>query len=133
MKFVERRIARRNCERRKRPGPAPALPPAPHGPEQQQAKDEVLRKMGGLANVVIQQVERLGRDRRKEAVRDRAENRAALLGGKIFCRKRPDDGGPENGGGPVAEPGGDQPGHKKGLSDGTRGTPPVDFRQKPSL
>lgn len=100
--FVERGIAESDEQRGQSPGPAPANARATNPAVEQQAEDKVLGEVGGLANVMVNELELRGGQVRFEPAQDGPEKPRGVIGGESICGHDEDDRGPEQSGPPGA-------------------------------
>lgn len=94
MHFVETGIHRCDKPRGETPNPAPTGARAANSAKDEQAKNEILAEMRGLANEMVHELHGIVAEGGKKPVQQRADNARGVLGGERVCGKRKDHASP---------------------------------------
>ena len=134
MDFVEDGVACGDGQSRDAPGPAPASAIAADPAVDQEAEDKIFSEVGAFADDVVDEIELVFGEMRKEPFHEEGKNCRGVFGGEGVGGERENDAGPSDGGPPGAEPRGDEQLVETGLHlwklrGGTRIAPRLRVRQ----
>ena len=108
MDFVEGGVGGSDEPGGESPGPVPAAARSANAAIKENKEDEVFGEVSGLADEVVDGVNAFVGDGRNEPPENGFDNHAGVGGREGVCGGEENDGGPEQGGPPGAQPGRDE-------------------------